>query len=112
VHTIGLIEGCQQSHRIEKQWEEPRLYVEDSREAALASLQVAEAKMWQLQQEATELERSLTRERRRGRRKVEKLEQVLTRERQESGRSAGGSTGSQGSRASRLLGKLNRIRNR
>ncbi|HEX2098345.1 MAG TPA: sulfotransferase, partial [Rubrobacteraceae bacterium] len=52
--------------RIEKQWEEPRLYVEDSREAALASLQVAEAKMWQLQQEATELERSLTRERRRG----------------------------------------------
>jgi len=96
--------------RIDKQWDKPGLYVEESREAALASLQVTEGKMWQLQQRVTNLEHSVVRERRRGRRMMEKLEQNLARERREIGRLDSQLTDLQNSKVWRLLNKLNRIR--
>ena len=52
--------------RIEKQWEEPGLYTQETTKAALAtSLDEAEAKTWRLQQKVKELERDRERRRRR-----------------------------------------------
>lgn len=45
--------------RIDRQWAEPGLYAEESDEARLASLDGIEARMWQLQRRAEELERKL-----------------------------------------------------
>jgi hypothetical protein len=76
--------------RIEKQWEEPELYVDKSREAALATLDETEAKMWRLQQKVKKLEHDLARERQ----KTRQLKAL------------------QSSRTWRLLDKLNRLRTR
>ncbi|MBA3703645.1 MAG: hypothetical protein H0W79_12665, partial [Rubrobacteraceae bacterium] len=52
--------------RIEKQWEEPGLYTQKTSKAALAaSLDEAEARIWQLQQKVSELKRDRVRRRRR-----------------------------------------------
>jgi hypothetical protein len=52
--------------RIEKQWEEPGLYTQKTSKAALAaSLDEAEARIWQLQQKVRELKRDKVRRRRR-----------------------------------------------
>jgi len=52
--------------RIEKQWEEPGLYTQETTKAALAtSLDEAEARTWRLQQKVKELERDRERRRRR-----------------------------------------------
>ena len=52
--------------RIEKQWEEPGLYTQKTSKAALAaSLDEAEARIWQLQQKVRELKRDRVRRRRR-----------------------------------------------
>ena len=45
--------------RIEKQWREPGLYVVESKEAALASLDEAEVRMWRLHHRVQELEHNL-----------------------------------------------------
>ena len=82
--------------RIEKQWREPGLYVAESREAILASLDEAEARMWRLQQRVKELEHDLARERREGKQRVRDLKEQLN--------------DVQNSRTWKLLDKLNRIR--
>lgn len=76
--------------RIEKQWNDPGLYVEESPETKLVSLEEAEARMWRLQHRVEQIERDLARERQEGR----------------------GLRAMQNSRIWRLLDKLNRIRTR
>lgn len=49
--------------RIDRQWREPELYVEENREAALAALDEMEARAWRLEQRTKQLERRSMRER-------------------------------------------------
>ena len=49
--------------RIERQWSEPGLYVEEDGDAALASLDEMEARAWRLEQRVKQLERRSARER-------------------------------------------------
>jgi hypothetical protein len=74
--------------RIEKQWSESGLYIEESREKALSSLHEMEARAWRLQQRVNTLERDYAR----ARRKAGQLEDL------------------QSSRTWKLLNKLNRAR--
>ena len=62
--------------RISKQWDDPGLYVEHTKEAALASLALTEARMWRLQQDLSDQKY----DRRRSERRSEKLKQNLKRE--------------------------------
>lgn len=63
--------------RIERQWREPGLYAEESTEAALASLDRIEAKMWRLQLRVEQLEKDLACENQRPTRLIRSLEKQL-----------------------------------
>ena len=90
--------------RISKQWDDPGLYVEDTREAALDSLAATEARMWRIQQRLGDEER----DRRRSERRSEKLEQNLKRERRRN-KQLGQQTKQRESGPQRLLGGLRRL---
>ncbi len=69
--------------RIKKQWDDPKLYIEESTEAIISSLDNVEARMWQLLQSADSLERRQDREGHEYRRKAKSIRDELARERQE-----------------------------
>jgi hypothetical protein len=99
--------------RIERQWDDPGLYVEEGAEAALASLNEAEAKMWRLRQRVRDLEHEMARERRESRRKVKMIRRELRRKRSRVGPTNGqpGTTvGTLSAVARGLLQRLGRIR--
>ena len=86
--------------RIEKQPREPGLYIEESIEAALDSLNEVEARAWSLQQRVKTLEHNLAQERQQARRLKKKMRQLKVHEQN--------LQGLKGRR--RLLKRLNRIR--
>ena len=91
--------------RIEKQWREPGLYVEESTEATVASVEKMEARVWRLQRHLKEL-------REQNRREVQKLSSSLARAQKENRNLTHQLQSIKASRSVRLLNKLGRIRAR
>jgi len=85
--------------RIEKQPTEPGLYIEESTETALASLNEAEARAWYLQQRVKTLEHNLAQKRRQAKRLKKKTQRLKVHKQN-----------LQTLKARRLLNKLNRVR--
>ena len=91
--------------RIEEQWREPGLYVEESEEAKLASLEEMEARVWQLKGRLEKLQEQNQRE-------VEKLNRRLVRTKKKNRDLANQLWSIQASRSWRLLNKLDRLQAR
>ncbi len=91
--------------RIEKQWREPGLYVEESEEVELASLDKMEARVWQLKWRLEKLQEQNQRE-------VEKLNRRLARTKKKNRDLANQLRGIRASRSWRLLNKLDRLQAR
>lgn len=88
--------------RIEKQWREPGLYVEESTEAKRALLEEMEARAWRLKRHLEELQEQ-------NRREVKKLSRTLARAQKENRNLAHQLRSIRASRSWRLMDKLGRL---
>jgi Sulfotransferase family len=96
--------------RIEKQPREPGLYVEETRGAALASLNEAEAKAWRLQQRVNTLEDDLAHKHQETRRLKKRTRQLKVQNRRLKKRTRQLKVQKQNPQSLKTLGLLNKLR--